>query len=90
MPAAASAIRTVTVVPLLSADSTLMSPSWFATIVRAMDMPRPDPGIAPDTALDARKKRVNRAAWSCAGMPIPVSATVSTAQSPSRARAILT
>src|SRR6184192_4184441 len=80
----------VTVVPAPSADSTLKSPSWFATIVRAMDMPRPDPGTAPATALDARKNLVNRAAWSGAGMPIPVSATVSTAASPSQASEVLT
>ncbi len=38
--------------------------------------------MAASVALDARKKRVNKEPWSCSGMPIPVSATVSTAESP--------
>src|ERR1039457_7017262 len=51
-------------------------------IVWMMERPRPVPGMARCVAFEARKKRVKRSFLSASGIPMPVSATDTTAHPP--------
>jgi hypothetical protein len=63
-----------------------MVPWWASTMAREMVSPRPLPGIIRRVAASLRKNRSKICSWSAAGIPMPVSATLSTASFPSTAR----
>ena len=68
--------------PRSSSLSTAMVPLCAATMALAMVSPRPVPGIACRVAASERKNLSKIRSRSPAGMPMPVSATASTAWSP--------
>src|SRR5215208_2336517 len=63
------------VVPFPSALVNESAPPWLSTIAFVIERPSPTPGMAASVAVDARKKRSNKRAWSASGMPTPVSQT---------------
>ena len=60
----------------------MITPSCASTSAFTMYSPRPVPGIRRSTAPEVRKNRSNSAACSASGMPMPESATSSTALGP--------
>src|SRR6476620_3086298 len=78
--------QTRNVVPLPCADSSSIRPPCFSTTARAIERPRPLPGIAFFWAAEDRKNRLKIWPLSAAGIPIPVSRTSITAQSASAFR----
>ena len=74
------------VLPCPSSLRTEMVPWWASTMAREMVSPRPLPGITRWVTASVRKNRSKIRSRSAAGMPMPVSETLSTASFPWTAR----